>query len=86
MEFTLLDPKNHKPVAKVRLRGYRIAAGGPLGLSGALRSFTLLAGDVDQYWAQRQPLILRREDGRQTTVRIAALPVEDGETGLVEFL
>ena len=86
MEFALLDPKNHKPVAQVRLSGYRIAAGGPLGQSGALRGFTLLAGDIDRYWALRQPLVLRRDDGRQTNVRIAALPVEVGETGFIEFL
>ena len=86
MEFTLIDQKTRKPVAKVLFSGYRIAAGGPLGQSGALRSFTLLDGDVDQYWALRQPLILRRDDGRQTNVRIAALPVEDGENGFIEFL
>ena len=86
MEFNVLDPKSRKPVAQVHLNGYNIEPGGPLGQGGAMRSFTLLQGTVHNFWYLQQPLILQRGDGREATVRIAALPAEAGETGFIEFL
>lgn len=86
MEFTVLDPRTQKLIAQVYLNGYAIEPGGPLGRSGAMRSFTLLKGSLRDQWAFQQLLILRSESGREATIRIAALPIEEGEAGFVEFL
>lgn len=86
MEFAVLDPRTDRELARVCLNGHVIRPGGPLGQSGAMRSFTLLRGSLRDQWAHQHPLILRKEDGREAAIRIAALPVEDGEAGFVEFL
>ena len=86
LQFQLLDTAGHDPIAQVHLNGYSIEAGGPLGISGAMRSFTILEGSVRQHWRSGQPLILFGGDGKQALVKIAALPVEEGEVGIMEFL
>jgi hypothetical protein len=86
MEFAVLDPQTNRKLARVYLNGHVIQAGGPLGQAGAMRSFTLLEGSLRDQWAYQRPLILRKEDGREAAIRIAALPVEEGEVGFVEFL
>jgi len=86
MELTVLDPQTRKPIAQVYLNGHRIESGGPLGQSGAMRSFTFLKGSLREQWAAQQQLVLRKADGREAPVRIAALPVEEGESGFIEFL
>ena len=86
MEFEVFDPQTQELLARVRLNGYSIKAGGPLGRSGAMRSFTLLEGSLRIQWAGQQQLLLKESDGRQGFIRIAALPVEEGEIGFVEFL
>jgi len=86
MEFAVLDPQTNRKLASVYLNGHVIQAGGPLGQAGAMRSFTLLEGSLRDQWAYHRPLILRKEDGREAAIRIAALPVEEGEVGFVEFL
>ena len=86
MEFAVLDPKTEKQVARVHLNGYSIESGGPLGRSGALRSFTLLTGSLRRAWSSQQQLMLKVAEDREIPIRIAALPVEEGEVGFVEFL
>ncbi len=86
MEFTVFDPRTRKPIAQVYLNGYSIEPGGPLGRSGAMRSFTLLKGSLREQWAVQQLLVLKNEGGREASIRIAALPIEEGEAGFVEFL
>ncbi len=89
MELKVLDPQTQELLARVRLNGYSIEAGGPLGRSGAMRSFTLLEGSLRAQWAGQQQLLLKEckeLDGRQVFIRIAALPVEEGDVGFVEFL
>jgi hypothetical protein len=86
MEFKVLDPQTQELLARVRLNGYSIEAGGPLGRLGAMRSFTLLEGSLRAQWAGQQQLLLKELDGRQVSIRIAALPVEEGDVGFVEFL
>lgn len=73
-------------LARIVLNGYNIAAGGPLGLSGALRSFKLLNGDLYPAWINGSQLVVRSEDGRTAAVRIAAYPADKGASGFIEFL
>ncbi len=86
MHFSVVDPKSRRQIAQIHLNGHTIESGGPLGLAGAMRSFTLLKGSVWSHWSTQQPVLLRFEDGREAPVRIAALPAEEGEAGFVEFL
>ena len=89
MEFKVLDPQTQEMLARVHLNGYSIEAGGPLGRSGAMRSFTMLEGSLRAQWASQQQLFLEESkelDGRQVPIRIAALPVEEGDVGFVEFI
>jgi hypothetical protein len=51
-----------------------------------MRSFTLLEGSLRTPWSNQQKLHLKIEGYREIPVRIAALPVEEGEVGFVEFL
>ncbi len=86
MEFAVLDPRTDRELARIHLNGHVIQPGGPMGQAGAMRSFTLLTGSLRDQWAHQRPLILRKGDGREIAVRIAALPVDDGEAGFVEIL
>lgn len=82
----LIDAKKRKAVATIVLNGYNIRGGGPLGQSGAMRSFKVVRGDLFQQWSTQEQLVLRSEAGQAFPVRIAALPVDDDSSGLVEFL
>lgn len=75
-----------RPVASIVLNGYNIAAGGPLGRSGAMRSFKIIKGDLWDSWQSQTPLSLQPKNGEQAIIKIAALPVETDGSGLVEFL
>jgi hypothetical protein len=86
IEFVLLDPQSRTPVAHVALNGYHIEAGGPLGDSGGMTSFMLLSGSVYPYWQAQRSLLMQWPDGEEALIRIAGLPVEEGEAGLIEFL
>jgi hypothetical protein len=86
MEFAVLDPKTDRQIARVHLNGYSIESGGPLGRSGAMRSFTLLVGSLRSAWSNQQQLFLKIAEDKRIPIRIAALPVEEGEVGFVEFL
>lgn len=75
-----------EPVAKIILNGYNIAAGGPLGKSGVMRSFKMIEGDLFSAWSLGTLLTVCVEDGRTATIRIAAHPAESNSSGFVEFL
>ncbi|MBE2224208.1 MAG: hypothetical protein IAF02_21900 [Anaerolineae bacterium] len=73
-------------VARISLNGYDIAAGGIFPSTGSMRSFVLVDGDLWDQWNAVESLTLVNEDGTKTTIRVAALPVEDDGYGLIEFL
>lgn len=78
--------QDKEPVARIILNGYNIAAGGPLGKLGAMRSFKVVEGDLFEAWSLGTLLTVHAEDGRTATIRIAAHPAESGSAGFVEFL
>jgi hypothetical protein len=80
------DEHKSKPVASIILNGYNIASGGPLGLVGAMRSFKIVRGNLWESWNRQEALRLRDQTGREARIRVAALPVEEDSTGLIEFL
>ena len=82
---TVVD-RRKKKVARIALNGYNVASGGPLGRSGALRSFRFLEGDLWDQWAAQQPIELQAEDGRTIEARVAAFPAEKDAFGFIEFL
>ena len=86
MQVDVYDPLLEQVIAKLYLNGHSIAAGGPLGKSGAMRSFSLVQGSLIDQWDVQRSLVLRGEDGAEANIRIAALPAEEGETGFIEFL
>ena len=73
-------------VANVVLNGYNIQNKGPLGKQGAMRSFAIVNGDLWDPWSQQQTLVLKDENGKKASIRIAALPVEEDGYGLIEFV
>lgn len=75
-----------KEVAQIVLNGYNIKAGGPLGKSGAMRSFKLTDGDLWSYWDIQSTFTVFAEDGQVAEARVAAMPVEYGALGFIEFL
>ena len=75
-----------KPLATIVLNGYNIAGGGPLGMSGKMRSFKLVKGDLVTPWEYGHVLSIQDDTGRETAVRIAALPADEDSAGLVEFI
>jgi hypothetical protein len=79
-------PTKPQPIARISLNGYDIKAGGLLPSSGAMRSFVIQSGDLWEYWNACAPLMLHNETGLSVSVRIAALPMETGGYGLLEFL
>lgn len=83
---TIYDEANGKEIAKIVLNGYNIAAGGPLGKVGAMRSFRIVDGELWDHWSEGRPLTIHAEDGRIADGRVAALPAEEGSAGLMEFL
>ncbi len=83
---TLYDSENGKELAKIVLNGYNIAAGGPLGKVGAMRSFRVVDGDLWDHWSEGRLIMVHAEDGRIADGRVAALPAEEGSAGLMEFI
>ncbi|MFQ5400993.1 MAG: hypothetical protein ACE5E7_15520 [Anaerolineae bacterium] len=82
----VLSTRTGKVVATIQLNGYSISSGGPLGLNGNMHSFCIQQGNLWSPWSHQEVLVLRDRNGRQTRVKIAALPVEDDSFGLIEFL
>jgi hypothetical protein len=80
------DGTSGKQIATIVLNGYNIAAGGPLGKVGAMRSFRVETGDLWDVWDAHLTLAIHAEDGRIADGRVAALPAEEGSFGLIEFL
>lgn len=84
---TIYDLTNRKkPVATIILNGYNIAGGGPLGMTGQMRSFKLVKGNLVSPWENGRILSMQDSAGRESTIRIAALPVDEDSAGLVEFV
>ncbi len=84
----LYDADSGNPIAKISLNGYTIRPGGPVHLSGAMRSFKLIDGtvnDLRDYW-QRQALMGLHIFDRNLSVRVAAIPVDEEASGFVEFV
>ncbi|MBP7997729.1 MAG: hypothetical protein KA314_19000 [Chloroflexi bacterium] len=75
-----------KPIARIALNGYNIESGGPLGLSGAMRSFRIIKGDLWDQWNNQELLLVRGEEHPDAQIKIAALPAEDDSFGFVEFI
>lgn len=82
----IYEENGTRPLAQVVLNGYNIAAGGPLGRSGAMRSFKIVEGELWEQWNRGVSLQVRAEDGRVARARIAAHPAEEGAAGFIEFL
>lgn len=82
----IYDGTNGKQIANIILNGYNISAGGPLGKTGAMRSFRVVDGDLWDHWSESKLLMIRSEDGRVADGRVAALPAEEDSFGLIEFL
>ena len=75
-----------KPIAQIVLNGYNISATESLGQQGAMRSFSVDDGDLWDHWSRQDTLLLHDEKGRETPIKIAALPAEEDGFGLIEFL
>ncbi len=73
-------------LAFVVLNGYNIRLSDTLGKAGAMRSFKLKQGTVWDAWNTRQILKIVTKDGRESRIRIAAIPAEKDGAGLIEFL
>ncbi len=73
-------------VAKVVLNGYNIQGDGPLGPMGDMRSFKIITGELHGFWQNQVVLNLHNENGSESSIRVAAIPVEDDGYGLIEFL
>jgi hypothetical protein len=82
---TVYDTKD-KPLAQVRLNGHNIAPGGPFGRSGSMRSFRLVQGDLWDHWNNQITLTMRDDDGRESLIRVYALPAEEDSFGFIEFV
>lgn len=83
----LVHPANgKKPVARIALNGYNIEPGGPLGMSGAMRSFRIIKGDLWDQWNKQEILVVQGEEHPEAHIKIAALPAEDDSFGFVEFV
>lgn len=80
------ENNNGKEVAQIVLNGYNIKAGGPLGKTGAMRSFRLTDGDLWNYWDVQSTFTVFAEDGQIAEARVAAMPAEMGALGFIEFL
>lgn len=83
---TVYDSKKNKPIAHIILNGRNLEAGGPLGYSGAMRSFKIVQGDLWEFWNLHVVLTIRDEAGREARIRVAALPLEKENLGFVEFV
>lgn len=75
-----------KTIGRIALNGYNIAAGGPLGMTGAFRSFKVVSGEYWDQWNAQASLKIRDSHNGESSIRIFALPAEQGAAGLVEFI
>ncbi len=84
---TIFDRRN-RAIARIALNGYNIRAGGPLGISGAMRSFRVLQGadGLWDFWQLQDPFVVMAEDGKSARARVAAYPAEENGFGFIEFL
>lgn len=57
-----------------------------MGMSGAMRSFRLIKGDLWDQWNNQEILLVRGDNHPDAQIRIAALPAEDDSLGFVEFV
>lgn len=79
------DAQGNKKVAEIILNGYSIEKGNSLR-GGAMQSFQLVTGDLWRHWELQAPLLLRTGTGQEVPIKVAALPVEQAGTGLLEFV
>jgi hypothetical protein len=75
-----------KEIAQVILNGYNIEQDGALGSLGAMRSFKIVRGDLWDLWNEQTAAILANNNGQETIVKVAALPVDYDSFGLIEFI
>jgi hypothetical protein len=68
------------------LNGYNIEQDGALGSLGAMRSFKIVRGDLWDLWNEQTAAILANNNGQETIVKVAALPVDNDSFGLIEFI
>ena len=73
-------------VARVVLNGYNINSTGPIGKQGSLRSFSISEGNLWDPWSRQELLVLHDENGREASIKVAALPADEEGFGLIEFL
>jgi hypothetical protein len=86
IQVSVHQTNGKKPMARIALNGYNIDSGGALGMSGAMRSFRIIKGDLWDQWNNQETLIIRGDDQTEARIRIAALPAEDDSFGFVEFV
>lgn len=86
INVTVHDPQTQEQLAEISLNGHSIRSGGPLGNSGAMRSFKIVDGDLWTQWERQVILIIRAGKGKEARVRVAAMPVELGGLGFIEFV
>ncbi len=79
-------PHTKAPVARVVLNGYNIDQTKSFGRHGAMCSFKIVDGDLWEEWHDQTHLILRGQTGKEASIKITALPVEDDSYGLIEFI
>jgi hypothetical protein len=84
--LTIYHTGQKKALAQVILNGYHIGQDVTFGSLGSMRSFKIVRGDLWEEWDRQTAVALTSDDGQAVMVRIAALPVEDGSFGLVEFV
>ncbi|MBK9050340.1 MAG: hypothetical protein IPL78_05275 [Chloroflexi bacterium] len=86
IQVSVHQTNGKKPVARIALNGYNIDSGGALGMSGAMRSFRIIKGDLWDQWNNQEMLTIRDDEQSEAQIRIAALPAEDDSFGFVEFI
>lgn len=82
-----ISSSTRKEIGSVVLNGYSIEDENPIGLpQGTLRSFRIVRGSFWEGWDAQRPLSITTPDGGHAKIRIAAMPVDRGSYGLIEFL
>jgi hypothetical protein len=51
-----------------------------------MRSFKIVRGDLWDLWNEQTAAILANNNGQETIVKVAALPVDNDSFGLIEFI
>jgi hypothetical protein len=86
IQATIRDATTGRKVARIALNGYSALVDNLTGGSRALRSFHVIAGDLHPQWRSATTLLICVGNGQALPARVAALPVEAGGAGLIEFL